>query len=283
MKSTRGGASQREEAGHLIGGYATLLRAMAEKIEAAGGRIHLGTPVQEIVVERGQAIGLRVSDEVRPFESIISTMQAPVFRRLIPAADPSYLEYLGRMRYLGIVCPVLVLDRPLSGYWTLNITDPSVPFTGVIETTSYIEPRFVGGHHLVYLPKYTLPESPLQKVPDDGIRAMWLEDLRRMFPAFDPASVRYFLVHRERLVEPLHGLNEAALIPEIETPITNLFLSTTAQIYPGLTNGESVTRHASRTAELVWATAGAHAAGPEKSRLESNSVLQDHLPKLSSA
>jgi protoporphyrinogen oxidase len=283
MKSTRGGASQREEAGHLIGGYATLLRAMAEKIEAAGGRIHLGTPVQEIVVERGQAIGLRVSDEVRPFETIISTMQAPVFRRLIPAANPSYLEYLGRMRYLGIVCPVLVLDRPLSGYWTLNITDPSVPFTGVIETTSYIEPRFVGGHHLVYLPKYTLPESPLQKVPDGGIRAMWLEDLRRMFPAFDPASVRYFLVHRERLVEPLHGLNEAALIPEIETPITNLFLSTTAQIYPGLTNGESVTRHASRTAELVWATAGAHAAGPEKARLESNSVLQDHLPKLSSA
>ena len=253
MKSTRGGASQREEAGHLIGGYATLLRAMAEKIEAAGGRIHLGTPVQEIVVERNQAVGLRVSGEVRPFETIISTMQAPVFRRLIPAADPAYLEYLGRVRYLGIVCPVLVLDRPLSGYWTLNITDPSVPFTGVIETTSYIEPRYVGGHHLVYLPKYTLPESSLQKVSDDEIRGRWLEDLRRMFPTFDPTSVRYLLVHRERLVEPLHGLNEASLIPEIETPIKNLFLSTTAQIYPGLTNGESVTRHAKHTADRVQA------------------------------
>ena len=167
-------------------------------------------------MERGRAVGLRVSDEVRPFETIVSTMQAPVFRRLIPAADPAYLEYLGRVRYLGIVCPVLVLDRPLSGYWTLNITDPSVPFTGVIETTSYIDPRYVGGHHLVYLPKYTLPESSLQKVSDDEIRAMWLEDLQRMFPNFDPTAVRYLLVHRERLVEPLHGLNEASLIPEIE-------------------------------------------------------------------
>jgi hypothetical protein len=65
--------------------------------------------------------------------------------------------------------------------------------------------------------------------------------------------VRYFLVHRERLVEPLHGLNEAHLIPEIETPVKGLFLSTTAQIYPGLTNGESVTRHASWTADRVQA------------------------------
>ena len=263
MKSTRGGASQREEAGHLIGGYATLLKAMAERIEAAGGRIHLGTPVQEIVLERGRAAGLRVSGEVLPFEAIVSTMQAPVFRRLLPAADPSYLEYLGRVRYLGIVCPVLVLDRPLSGYWTLNITDPSVPFTGVIETTSYIEPRYVGGHHLVYLPKYTLPESKLQQASDDEIRAMWLENLSRMFPGFDPSSVRYLLVHRERLVEPLHALNEAHLIPEIETPIEGLFLSTTAQIYPGLTNGESVTQHASRTADRVQAAlAGAARPAP---------------------
>ena len=34
MKSTRSGANQKEEAGHLIGGYPTLLRAMAQRIEA---------------------------------------------------------------------------------------------------------------------------------------------------------------------------------------------------------------------------------------------------------
>ncbi len=254
MKSTRGGASQREEAGHLIGGYATLLQAMAERIEAAGGRIHLGTPVQEIVIENSSTVGLRAQGELVPFDKIVATMQAPIFRRLIPAADPDYLEFLGRLRYLGVVCPVLVMDRPLSGYWTLNITDPRVPFTGVIETTSYIDPGYVGGYHLVYLPKYTLPESPLQRASDDEIRRMWLENLRQMFPGFDLSSVRFFLVHRERLVEPLHGLNEAHLIPEIQTPIRGLFLSTTAQIYPGLTNGESVTRHAGRTAERILAT-----------------------------
>jgi protoporphyrinogen oxidase len=50
MKSTRGGASQKEEAGHLIGGYRTLIEAMAGQIEAAGGKIHLNCPVEEIFV-----------------------------------------------------------------------------------------------------------------------------------------------------------------------------------------------------------------------------------------
>ncbi len=253
MKSTRGGANQREEAGHLVGGYATLLNAMAERIRAAGGHIHLRSAIEEIVIERGQAAGLRIGGEVHRFATIVTTMQAPVFRRLIPSADPCYLEFLDATKYLGIICPVLVLDRPLTGYWTLNITDTSVPFTGVIETTAYIDPQFVGGHHLVYLPKYTASGSPYQQASDEEIKTTWLENLRRMFPAFQLESVQYFLIHREKLVEPLHGLNGTDRIPSVKTPIQGLFLATTAQIYPGLTNGESVTRHASQAAVAVLA------------------------------
>ena len=34
------------------------------------------------------------------------------------------------------------------------------------------------------------------------------------------------------------------LIPAFETPVPNLYLVNAGQIYPELTNGESVTRHA---------------------------------------
>ena len=91
---------------------------------------------------------------------------------------------LGKTEYLGVVCPLLVLDRPLTGYWTVNITDESIPFTGVIETTAYIDPRYIGGHHLVYLPKYTAPGSEWQARSAEEVRT-WLTHLRRMFPTFD--------------------------------------------------------------------------------------------------
>jgi protoporphyrinogen oxidase len=252
MKSTREGANQKEMAGHLIGGYITLIKAMKEKILAAGGEILLKTPVNEIVIENGKATGIRLANgEVVKYGKVVCTLQTPIFQRLIPNADMKYHEFLGRTEYLGIIAPLLVLDRPLSGRWTLNITDDRFPFTGVIETTAYIDPKYVGGYHLVYLPKYTAPGSPWQQKTDDEIKKIWLENLRAMFPDFDESWVQYFLIHRERYVEPLHKINETDFVPEVKTPVENLYLTTTAQIYPALTNGESVSRHAREASEIV--------------------------------
>jgi len=273
MKSTRSGASQKEEAGHFIGGYATLIKAMVDKIQTAGGKIHLRTPVQEVLIEQGRARGIRVDGQERAFDAVVVTMQAPLFHRLIPGAGEEYRDFLAKTEYLGIVCPLLVLDRPLTGYWTLNITDESIPFTGVIETTAYIDPEYVGGHHVVYLPKYTAPGSRWQHMSDEEIRTIWLQNLRAMFPDFDPSSIRYFLIHRERYVEPLHLLNSADLIPAIKTPVENLYLATTAQIYPALTNCESISRHARQTAQVILT--GIPTSGSEPARVVGLMTIND--------
>lgn len=252
MKSTREGANQKEMAGHLIGGYITLIKALTEKILSANGKVLLKTAVKEIVIENGKATGIRLaSGEVVNYDLVVCTLQTPIFQRLIPGADQTYHDFLGKSDYLGIIAPLLVLDRPLTGCWTVNITDDRYPFTGVIETTAYIDPKYVGGYHLVYLPKYTAPGSPWQQKTDDEIKSIWLENLQAMFPDFDTSAVRYFLIHRERYVEPLHGLNETNLVPAVKTPVANLFLATTSQIYPALTNGESVSRHAREASEIV--------------------------------
>lgn len=251
MKSTRNGARQKEEAGHLIGGYQTLLQAMTRQIQARGGRIFLQMPVERIVIEQGEAIGIQIKGNFIPYTGVVGTVQAPIFSRLIPNADAAYHYTLTDQSYLGIICPLLVLTRPLTGYWTLNITDESIPFTGIIETTAYIDPQYVGGHHLVYLPKYTAPDSPWQKKSDAEIRVLWLEHLQRMFPTFDIKHILEFHIHRERYVEPLHRVHELNKIPSLKTPFTRLYLVTTAQIYPALTNGESVSRHAACAAAEI--------------------------------
>jgi protoporphyrinogen oxidase len=251
IKSTRKGVSQKEMSGHLIGGYITLLQAMAKKVVEMGGHIHLKTPVQEIAIDNEKVAGVCVGGVVQKFDRVVVTAQIPIFRRLISAASQDYHDFLSKTDYLGIVSPLLVLSKPLTGYWTLNITDDHFPFTGVIETTTYIDPKYVGGHHLVYLPKYTLPGSTWQTMSDDEIRQVWLKNLKAMLPSFDEATVKYFLVHRERYVEPLHPINCAHLIPPIKTPVQDLYLVTTSQIYPALTNGESVARHALQSAGIV--------------------------------
>jgi protoporphyrinogen oxidase len=228
-----------------------MIKALADRIEASGGKIHLHTPISEIAIEQNEARGIVVDGETRHFDLIISTVQPPIFQHMIPNAGSEYREFLAKTQYLGIICPIMVLDRPLSGYWTLNLTDESIPFTGVIETTTYIDPQYVGGHHLVYLPKYTAPDSQLHKMTDEQIEVVWLNQLEAMFPKFERSWIRYFMVQRARYVEPLHPLNGMDIIPPLHTPIKNLYLASNAQIYPTLTNGESISRKAREVAELV--------------------------------
>ncbi len=120
--------------------------------------------------------------ETHNFDKIISTLALPITPQIIPEASTEYKEFLSKTSYLGIICPLLVLDRSLSNFWTINLTDEDHPFTGVIETTTYIDPKYVGGYHLVYLPKYTMQDSPYQKMSDDEIKRIWLEHLEVMFP-----------------------------------------------------------------------------------------------------
>jgi protoporphyrinogen oxidase len=251
LKSTRKGVNQKEMAGHFIGGYITLLNAMAKRIRAAGGRILTGTRIDKVLIHGGRADGLVVGGQPVHYARVVVTAQTPVFRKLIPDAPADYHAFLDKTDYLGVISPLMALSKPLTGYWVTNITDDRFPFTGLIETTAFIDPKYVGGYHLVYLPKYTMPGSALQRMSDDELKHMWLDNLKTMLPDFDPSTVKHFAVLRERLVEPMHGLNSFGDIPAVETPVSQLFLATTAQIYPALTNGESVTRHAEQTAQMI--------------------------------
>lgn len=247
-RSTRKGVRQQETCGHLIGGYRTLLDAMADGIRARGGDIRLSTPVSRVAIADGRVQGIALGDTIVPCDRAVVTMQAPVAARLVPEAPPAYLERLTAQRYLGIVCPLFVLDRPLTNVWTLNIADAEALVTGVIETTSYIDPAFVGGHHLVYVPKYVAPDSPWLTASDHDVQRAWSAALAKIAPGFADVTVRHCLVHRERFVEPLHGAGAGARLVPFDAPVAGLHLCTTSQIYPALTNGESVTRHAREAA-----------------------------------
>ncbi|ACY48484.1 phytoene desaturase [Rhodothermus marinus] len=60
------------------GGMYSLVEAMARLFMEIGGRIHTGTPVQRIVVQKGRAVGVETADGFHPAELVVSN------------ADPGY-------------------------------------------------------------------------------------------------------------------------------------------------------------------------------------------------
>lgn len=252
MMSTRKGVTSKEMMCYLEDGYYSLVEALLAHAQQHGVVLKTRAAVNEIVIRENRAIALRMADgEVNGFDAIVSTVPSPIFAALIPDAPPTFRALLNQQQYLGVVCPLLIVDRALTPYYVINITDARIPFTAVVETTNLINPVHVGERHLVYLPRYLAPDNPIQQWDDEKVKAEWLGYLKQMFPAFDDSWIKTFTVQRARFVEPIRPTNTCDQIPSIRTPISNLYMGNTAMFYPDLGNGESVTRFTKQIEEVI--------------------------------
>jgi protoporphyrinogen oxidase len=253
MMGTRQGVTSKEMMCYLENGYYTLIEALAEKCSARGVHTRLKTAIEEIVIENGQATGVRTADGVEPYDLVLSTLASPILAPLIPGAPQAFRDQLARQEYLGVLCPLLILKQRLIPYYVLNITDETIPFTGVVETTNLIDPQYTKNHHLVYLPKYLAPDNEMYHWSDEQVRTEWMKHFKRMFPTFDESQIEAFIVQRARYVEPIRPMNTSHEIPDIQTPVERLYMGNTVMIYPDLGNGEAATRFAQKMADRVLA------------------------------
>lgn len=252
--STRAKAGQKEMMGYFVGSYRVFIDRLVERIEAAGSHVRTNTRVDNLLVDHGAVCGVKVNGVEETFDAVVSTTPLPVLAKMIPEPHRTVLDLPETNEYLGVICGLLLLDRSLTPYYTLYIADEKIPFTGVIETTNLVAPEHVGGHHLVYLPKYVTPTSPFCQASDEELRATYLTNLKTMFPGFQEDWVRHCFVFRERFVEPLHQIGLRRPTVPMSTALDGLFVVNNGQIYPDLTNCQASVRHAQAAVPLILAS-----------------------------
>lgn len=258
--STKVAAGRADHLGYFVGSYKVLVDRLVSAIEQTGSAVRLGARVEQIVIEGGTTTGVVIGGGRQEFDAVVVTTPLPVLSSLIPEPYLSRLTLPPTTEFLGIICGLLLLDRPLSPYYTLNIADEDIPFTGVIETTNVIAPEHVGGHHLVYVPKYVTRSSPFHELDDGALQSLYVEHLSRMLPSFQESAVRKAFVFRERFVEPLHRIGLPRPSVPMTTPVHGLYIVNNGQIYPDLTNCQSSVRHAARAVQTISPQQAWHAS-----------------------
>jgi protoporphyrinogen oxidase len=165
-------------------------------------------------------------------DAIVATVPSPVLTRLVPALPETYKEKLTGAIYQGAVAMILRTSQRLSDIYWLNIGDPSIPFTGIIEHTNFIGPENYQGNHFVYVSKYVDQDHPYLSMTDDELFDEYVPYLQHVNPDFSPGWVRERWVFRERAAQPIITLDYSKKLPEHRTPLQGLYLANTAQIYP---------------------------------------------------
>jgi len=259
--ASRGKGGQKERLGYPMGSFGEVIDVLGERIAAQGGDVHISAGVKRVDVEDGVAAGLEVAlpgqePEVRKYDAVIATTPSYVFTRLVPLLPDDYREKLESVRYLSAVLMVLVLDRPLSPKYWMNIADTSVPFVAVIEHTNMIDKSLYGGNHIVYLSNYPSRDSELYRKSAEELLEEFVPHLRKINPEFDPAWILEYHHHRLDGAQPIIGVNYGERIPEHRTPFKNLYLANTTQIYPEDRGTNYSVRLGRRVARMVLEDAG---------------------------
>lgn len=217
-----------EELGYIDGGSETLVTALVAAIEKLGGRIHLATPAQTVVTEKGKVTGVEAGGRFFPADAVIATVPTPYVSKLVPdlseAAKTSYDSILN----IGVVCVVHKLKRPVTPHFWVNIVDESIAIPGIIEFSN-LRPTT---DTIVYVPYYMPTDNPKFGEPDESFVSESFNYLRRLNPSLQDSDRLASHVGRLRHAQPVCEPGFATRIPAIRTAIAGLQIADTCFYYP---------------------------------------------------
>ncbi len=225
-KSRRG---MKEELGYPMNGFGGIARALSERVEQRGGKVRLGTVVNKIRLTDGRIAGIDTDAGPQDFDHVISTLPLANLVPLVPDLPADVVERCKSIGYRGVVCHIIVMDRPLSDIYWLNIADRSIPLGGIVEQTNFVPSEHYQGKHIAYLFNYLDQSAPELTMPEEDFSAHHFPHVQMIFPDFRPEHVEKRFVFRTRVASPIYKHPYAP--PPLE-PVPGLYLADTSRIFP---------------------------------------------------
>ena len=237
MYKARRTGHKKEMFGYVPGGYARVLDRFAEVLREQQVELVCNAAVESATsLESGRVEVVTRDGDRRQFDNVVFTIPSPHIAAACPQLQEDEREKLSSIEYLGIVCASVLLKKPISPYYVTNITDTWVPLTAVIEMSTIVDTKELGGHSLIYLPKYLAPGDETFHLSDEAIKERFLETLEKMYSHFSRDNVVDVRVSRTRNVMAIPTLNYSQKLPGMKTSVPGVFAVNSAHILKGNLN-----------------------------------------------
>lgn len=238
----REGGAKVESYGYVEGGYRTVVSAFRRHLENLGVDIVCDAPVKSVDRLSDGGVVVQLAEGQQTFDKAVMTFAAPIASRVCDQFNAQERARLQAIQYQGVVCVSLLLKRPLGGAYLTYITDESLPFTTVIEMTSLVDRQQLGGHHLVYLPKYVPCADAFLQEADESVIGQFVAGLKKMYPDLNDEDIVTARVARTPYVAPVMTKHYSKLLPPAKTSVRDLFMISSAQLLYGSSSVEETMR-----------------------------------------
>lgn len=236
MYAARKSGLKKEMFGYVTGGYEKINSRYADHLAKLGIDIQYNSKVKTIRKTSDGKMEVVTNNSTQSFDEVISTLSSRESVAMAEGLTKAETDQHNDIRYLGVICPSILLKKSISPYYVTNITDNWPPFTGIIEMTALIDKNEVNGNHLVYLPKYVNPDDELFNKSDEQLREIFLGALYKMYPILTKDDLHFWGVSKARIVFALPTIGYSKKVPGVTTSLNNYYIVNSAQIINGTLN-----------------------------------------------
>jgi protoporphyrinogen oxidase len=215
------------------GGFLAFALSLDKKIKDLGGVIKYDSPINKIATDKGKII-IEVNGKKEKFDRVICTLPTPLFLKLTADLPKSYIKELKPLVGIGAVNLVLTLNNQFfsdGSYW-LNVNEQNFPFLAVVEHTNYMDKKYYGGEHILYVGNYLPHDHKYFGYSEAELLNEFMPYLKNINKQFDNKKVVKSYVFKAPFAQPIIPLNYSKSIPKMITPIKGLYLANIQMVYP---------------------------------------------------
>ncbi len=245
-----------EALGYFEGGFKTVIDAVLQPVLAAGADVRTYAPISKLHHDptTDEVVVTSSAGEER-FDRVLATVPSNTFVKLIPdykVTHPDYFDKVGSIDYLDAAVLAFATPQKFTPYYWHNVNTPDAPFVVFLSLTNLVGSERFGGLNYYYIGDYIPAEHRYMTMPAEELKSYWYAELKKMFPAFDPAQVVGDELTRLRNAQHIVdiGYEEDKLVPNV-TPCPNVLLCNFSQIYPMDRGTNYAVRDGNRMAEIL--------------------------------
>ena len=236
MYAARKSGLKKEMFGYVTGGYEKINNHFTKHLSEIGIDIQYNSKVKNINKTTDGKMEIITQNSTYIFDEVISTLSSRESVKIAEELTDAERKQHNDIKYLGVICPSVLLKKSISPYYVTNITDSWPPFTGIIEMSALIDKKEIKGNHLVYLPKYVNPDDELFNKSEEELRELFLGSLYKMYPHLSEDDLNFWGISKARIVFALPTINYSKNVPGVTTSLDNYYIINSAQIINGTLN-----------------------------------------------
>jgi len=167
------------------------------------------------------------------YDAVISTVAYPItqtiFNKYLNAEEKSILN---NVKYTAARTMMILLNKPITDFYWLNIGENDIPFGGVIEHTNLVTKSQYKNNNIVYISNYMYQDEEMYKMTKEELLKTYEPYLNKISDKFDMENIIDFEVYDELYAQPIIEKNYSEKILNFKLDKDGLYVATMPQIYP---------------------------------------------------